>query len=74
MAVSESLKNRLLSALRTPEARDEMVAALDAQAANVPQLEMTASVAYDAAELQDVADKVDAVIAALVAAGLMEAP
>lgn len=74
MAVSESLKNRLLSALRTPEARDEMVAALDAQAANVPQLGMTASVAYNAAELQGVADKVDAVIAALVAAGLMEAP
>ena len=72
--VSESLKNRLLSALRTPEARDEMVAVLDAQAENVAELNLTASVAYDAAELQEVADKVDAVIAALVAAGLMEAP
>lgn len=72
--VSESLKNRLLSALRTPEARDEMVAVLDAQAANVAELNLTASVAYDAAELQEVADKVDALIAALVAAGLMEAP
>ena len=72
--VSESLKNRLLSALRTPEARDEMVAVLDAQAANVAELNLTTSVAYDAAELQEVADKVDAVIAALVAAGLMEAP
>lgn len=72
--VSESLKNRLLSALRNAEARDEMVAVLDAQAANVAELNLTASVAYDAAELQEVADKVDAVIAALVAAGLMEAP
>jgi hypothetical protein len=38
---------------------------------NVALLEMTASETYDADDVQAVADKADAIIAALIAAGLM---
>jgi len=45
---------------------------LDVEAATaVAALAMTAAVAYDASELQAVADKVDALISALQTAGIM---
>lgn len=36
MTITEMLKNRLLSALRTPEARDEMTAVLEAVPTEAP--------------------------------------
>lgn len=79
MPVSYELELRIETAIRTPEQAVELIEILNSvpealtPAANVPELNMTADVAYDDAQLQAVADKVDAIIAALVAAGLMEA-
>lgn len=87
MAVSSTTKNRIHSAVRTPEARDEIVtmlnSALSTPAAAVAAIGATANlvapaVIGDAAPLAgtesrlDVIEaKVDALIAALKTAGLM---
>lgn len=56
-------------ALADPPASDGVANVADA----VAELDLTASGSYDDTELQSVADKVDELIAALVAAGLMAA-
>ncbi len=60
--------------MMTPLQTKNAIAALSPKAANVAALDLTASAPFDEAELQAVADKVDALIAALVAANLMSAP
>lgn len=77
MAISYELQLRLDSAIRTREEIVEIVEILNnakalSPAAEVVPLEMTANATYGQQQLQDVADKVDAIIAALKAAGLME--
>lgn len=79
MALSKEARKSLKRAMADTKLSTEVADAIDAgtnvplePAANVAELDLTASETYDDAQLQAVADKIDAVIAALIAAGLMD--
>lgn len=80
MSLNQSEKAGIKGSIAHPSAANKVIAKLNEAAvvvpvaANVAELEMTASETYDDADTQAVADKIDAVIAALVAAGLMAEP
>lgn len=70
MTITEMLKNRILSALRTPEARDEMVAVLEAVPTETPaEAEFTPATPADwspaPTTIQEALDQLAARVAAL---------
>lgn len=75
MAISESLKTRIASAMRTREDATELITALDAEAAKVAakvvKLNQTIGASYVQADVQAISTKVDAIITALTNAKLM---